>query len=67
MGTIENGSRVRSLVNAQGMTRGECFEVVASSVFRTFVGGFVTYQLRSIVNGREVSVGNGHLVLEVMS
>ena len=54
------GDRVRSNVDAQGMRPGELFEVVA--VVSGFLG-IVTYLVRA-EDGRELEVGNGHLLLE---
>lgn len=54
------GDSVRSNVNAQGMRLGELFEVVAIIPGRF---GVVTYRHRGD-DGRELDVGNGHLVLE---
>lgn len=54
------GDRVRSNVDAQGMRRGGLFEVVA--VVSGFLG-IVTYLVRA-EDGRELEVGNGHLLLE---
>jgi len=54
------GDRVRSNVDAQGMRRGESFEVVAVS---HGYFGIVVYRVRA-EDGRELDVGNGHLLLE---
>jgi hypothetical protein len=71
------GQVVVSNVNAQGLVAGVRYEVVASRVRRTFVGGFTTYSLRCLdrticrsnPDGTDalISVGNGHLVLEAVS
>lgn len=60
------GQRVRSRVSAQGMRAGEELEVAAVARRSTPFGCFLTYRLRA-ADGRELSVGNGHLVLEAAS
>lgn len=54
------GDTVRSNVTAQGVRRGERFEVVPVVPGRFCV---VTYRLRA-EDGRELEVGNGYLLLE---
>jgi len=54
---------VVALVDDQGMKRDEQFVVRDVAMRRTFVGTFLTYTLRSVVDGRVLHVGNGHLVL----
>lgn len=51
---------VRSNVTAQGMRRGERFEIVAVVPGRSCV---VTYRLHA-EDGRELEVGNGYLLLD---
>jgi hypothetical protein len=67
-GEFEVGEMVRSRVTAQGMVKGEAYEVRHVSRRRTFAGTFTTYGLTgrsAAVEGVELSsVGNGHLLLE---
>lgn len=56
------GTVVRSLVDAQGLKKGETYEVLGSKTRHTFVGGFTTLTLKLGENKYEV--GNPHLVLE---
>lgn len=67
MSQYEVGQMVRALTNAQGMVKGEVYEVRSASTMRNFLGGYTTYGLTGRsekVLGADLSVGNGHLVLE---
>jgi hypothetical protein len=60
------GQMVRACVTAQGMVKGEVYEVRTVTERRTFAGTFVTYGLTGrsqAVLDTELTVGNGHLVL----
>lgn len=64
---VTEGTRVRSLVNAQGMTRGAVYTVVRVERRHTFVGSFTTLYVTSNESeapGSAFPVGNPHLVLE---
>lgn len=63
---FENGTQVVSNVSAQGMSMGERFTVASSHVRQTPFGAFVTYTLVSTNDGRTVTVGNGHLLLNAV-
>jgi hypothetical protein len=56
------GSKVRSLVTAQGLEAGRCYTVEMTNQMRTFAGTFTTVAVRA---GGEVRyVSNPHLVLQ---
>ncbi len=62
MNNFKTGSTVKSLVNAQGLTKGDIYEVAAIETKYTFAGGYSTYCLRDSA-GKMYIVGNAHLVL----
>lgn len=62
MARFVEGQMVRALTDAQGMTQGERYQVVAVEDLSTPFGTFVTYTL---TNGADCfGVRNGHLLLE---
>jgi hypothetical protein len=65
--TYQVGQRVESLVDAQGLTRGQAYTVVAVTTHRNFLGGYTRYDLKADSGAVYGSVGNGHLVLRAVS
>lgn len=65
--TVQIGSRVESLVDAQGLLRGQVYVVRSVLRRRSFVGTFTTFLVeavdRTIRRDRPIEVGNPHLVL----
>jgi hypothetical protein len=56
------GDLVRSLVNAQGLAKGQVYQVDDVTVRDMAFGRFVTYWLKDD-NGHIYGVNNGHLLL----
>lgn len=57
------GARVVALVTAQGMTRGNAYEVVEVQKAMTILGGYTLYVIGG-PGGERLSISNGHLVLK---
>jgi hypothetical protein len=57
------GDRVVSDVDAQGMKRGEAFEVIGRAEQHVLGMVYATLTLRSVEDGRELRVVNGQLLL----
>jgi hypothetical protein len=57
------GDRVVSNVDAQGMRRGEAFEVIARDEQWLLGNCYATLTLRSVEDGRELRIVNGQLLL----
>jgi hypothetical protein len=62
--TFKTGQQVRSRVDAQGMAKGAVYEVVDVQTQWIVGSCYATYIVHDKDNDRELSIGNGHLVLE---
>jgi hypothetical protein len=63
MGAFQVGDRVVSRVEAQGMKRGEPFEVIARDERHWLGNVLATLTVRRLVAGRELRIVYGQLVL----
>jgi len=57
------GDRVVSNVDAQGMRRGEAFEVIARGEQHVLGMVYATLTVRSLEDGRELRVVNAHVLM----
>lgn len=57
------GDRVVSGVDAQGMRRGEAFEVIGRDEQHLLGNVYATLTVRSLEDGRDLSIVNGQLLL----
>jgi len=65
MQSFQEGDRVRSLIDAQHLQRGEIYTVVQINTNFTPVGEIVQYDVEDHA-GDVIAVANGHVVLELV-
>jgi hypothetical protein len=64
--TFARADIVHSTVTAQGLTAGHDYLVLDAIEQPTPFGTFVTYIVRELGGDRNITVGNGHLLLDLI-
>jgi len=62
MNTFKDGQKVESVVNAQGMNKGERFTVCSHQKTITPYGAFVTYIIKN--EAKELQIANAEFVVK---